>query len=54
MSPDVNQMETFPAKKEFYVFVIINQQNSGSANLQKIVCLMHYQNWVKNVMSFGK
>ena len=30
-------------KKEFCIFVINSQQNSGNAKLKKILCLMHYQ-----------
>ena len=48
------QMETFSAKQEFSAIFIIIQQNSANANLEKILCLMHDQNWVKNVLSFGK
>ena len=48
------QMETFRAKSEFCVFVIINQQIGVNADLKKILWLMHYQNWVTNIISFGK
>ena len=52
------EMETFLAKYEFYVFIIINQHNSSDANKKKkkkkILWLMHYQDWVKNDLPFGK
>ena len=44
----------FSEKYEFCCFAIINQRNSGTANLKKLLCLIKYQNWVKNVLSFRK
>ena len=48
------QMETVSATLEFCVFIIISQQNRGDANLKNNLWLMHYQDWVKNALSFGK
>ena len=46
---------SFPSNGNFSgKMKILRLQISGSANLEKILYLMHYQNWVKNVLSFGK
>ena len=46
--------KVFRQNKNVVFFNIINQQNSGDANLKNNLWLVHYQGWVQNVLSFGK